>query len=320
MITPEIAKSIVEKIKGIAPCFAERGPKKGVAHVDKTYRFECSGRHIAIAREAKHAGITVYLNQTSVSGSRFPEDRFPGVVLTERYPIGHKGKTGDKGLSSSAARLPSINPDSNASMRISVSTPGEFQRLLDWYFSINEQSANKITDDSEIDAKGVRLQPASESMVSETDQKALERETLGLSTSEREAVVKVRFGQGAFRSSLLDIAGDVCWMSGIEGKELLIASHIQPWAHSEKNPEARGCPDNGLLLSSLWDAAFDAGLVTFNEDWRVILSPMLSESARTHLGLQQTKYLPEEFRNPRRAEYLAYHRLVIFKTVAVAKI
>ncbi|QTQ38141.1 Putative nuclease, HNH family [Aromatoleum petrolei] len=102
-------------------------------------------------------------------------------------------------------------------------------------------------------------------------------------------------------------------MSGIEGKELLIASHIQPWAHSEKNREARGCPDNGLLLSSLWDAAFDSGLVTFDEDWRVVSSPALSESAKKHLGLQEEKFLPKSFRNPRRAEYLAYHRAVVFK-------
>ncbi len=313
MITPEIAKNIVEKIKGMKPFFAEKGANKGVGHVDKTYRFGYAGRHIAIVRKATDAGITAYLNQTSVSGNRFPEDRFPSAIVTARYPIGHKGNTGDKGLSSSAARLPSINPDSNASMRISVSTPDEFQRLLNWYFSVNEISAKGKSDDVELDVKGMKPQPANEPTVSEIDQKDLESDTASLSTSEREAVVKVRFGQGAFRSSLLDIAGDVCWMSGIEGKELLIASHIQPWAHSEKNPEARGCPDNGLLLSSLWDAAFDSGLVTFNEDWRVISSPVLSESAKKHLGLQEEKYLPEEFRNPRRAGYLTYHRLVVFK-------
>lgn len=175
------------------------------------------------------------------------------------------------------------------------------------------EASNGVQPGNEFDGKVWKPDPAIDVTVSEADQKGLESDTASLSTSEREAVVKVRFGQGGFRSSLLDIAGEVCWMSGIEGKELLIASHIQPWAHSEKNPEARGCPDNGLLLSSLWDAAFDAGLMTFDEDWRVIPSPMLSESAKKHLGLQEERYLPEEFRNPRRAEYLAYHRLAVFK-------
>lgn len=313
MLTPEIAKNIVEKIKGITPLFAEKGANKGIGHVDKTYRFGYAGRHIAIVRKATEAGITAYLNQTSVSGNRFPEDRFPSAIVTARYPIGHKGSTGDKGLSSSAARLPSINPKSNASMRISVSTPDEFQRLLNWYFSINEKSTKGKSDDIEPDVKELKPQPASEPTVTETDQKDLESDTASLSTSEREAVVKVRFGQGAFRSTLLDIAGNVCWMSGIEGKELLIASHIQPWAHCEKNPDARGYPDNGLLLSSLWDAAFDSGLVTFDEEWRVISSPALSDSAKKHLGLQEEKVLPERFRNLPRSQYLAYHRAVVFK-------
>lgn len=153
----------------------------------------------------------------------------------------------------------------------------------------------------------------SQTNVSEDDQRVLEADTGSLSTSEREAVVKVRFGQGAFRSSLLEIAGDVCWMSGIEGKELLIASHIQPWAHCEKNPDARGCPDNGLLLSSLWDAAFDSGLLTFDEKWKVVTSSLLSDSAKRHLGLEEERFLPEGFRNLRRAQYLAYHRAVVFK-------
>lgn len=170
-----------------------------------------------------------------------------------------------------------------------------------------------ISFGSDNDVEADKSQSPNEPTVSEGDQKDLESDTASLSTSEREAVVKVRFGQGAFRSSLLEIAGDVCWMSGIEGKELLIASHIQPWAHCEKNPDARGCMDNGLLLSSLWDAAFDSGLVTFDEEWRVISSSTLSESAKRHLGLREEMSLPEEFRNLARSQYLAYHRAVVFK-------
>ncbi len=306
MITPEIAKNIVEKIKGMTPCFAEIGINKGVDHSGKAYRFGCSGRHIAIVRKATDAGVTAYLNQTSASGDRYPEFGFQGVTVTEWYKLGDS-------MAGSAARLPSINPEYNASMRISVSTQDGFQQVLDWYFSINEIPAKGKSDDIEPDVQEVKPQPASDPTVTENNQKDLESDTASLSTSEREAVVKVRFGQGAFRSSLLEIVGDVCWMSGIEGKELLIASHIQPWAHCEKNPGARGCQDNGLLLSSLWDAAFDSGLVTFDEEWRVISSPALSESAKKHLGLQEEKYLPERFRNLPRSQYLAYHRAVVFK-------
>lgn len=313
MITPEIARSIAESIKGVTPVFAERGPKKGVDHVDKTYRFEYSARHIAIVRNATQAGITVYLNQTSLTGKKFPANSFQYAVIDKKYPRGYQGETGDRGLASSAARLPSIDPKYNDSMRISVSTQGDFHRLLNWYFSINEQALNEVIEENQKYATEVAKQKTHEISLSDSDQKSLEHDTVSLSQMEREAVVKVRYGQGAFRSSLIAIAGEVCWMSGIEGKELLIASHIQPWAHSEKNPDARWCSDNGLLLSCLWDAAFDSGLVSFDERWQVITSPMLSLSAKKQLGIFEGKALPEQFRNKRRAEYLTYHRLVIFK-------
>lgn len=173
MLTPEIAKNIVEKIKGIKPCFAEKGERKG-QHVKYGYRFEYLNRHICIATRSTESGITVYLNQTSVSGEKFPEEIFPLSTVTDRYPIGYKGKTGDKGLSSSAARLPSINPDFNASMRISVSTPDVFQRLLDWYFSINDVSAKGKSDDSELDVKKEKPQPAIEPTATEDVQKDLD--------------------------------------------------------------------------------------------------------------------------------------------------
>ncbi len=173
MITPEIAKNIVEKIKGIKPCFAEKGERKG-QHVKYGYRYEYSNRHICIATRSTESGITVYLNQTSVSGAKFPEEMFPLSTVTDRYPIGYKGKTGDKGLSSSAARLPSINPDFNASMRISVSTPDVFQRILDWYFSINGVSAKGEYDTNELDVKEGAPQPAFEATSFETDQKGPE--------------------------------------------------------------------------------------------------------------------------------------------------
>ena len=175
------------------------------------------------------------------------------------------------------------------------------------------ESVAGVSIANESDDKNETPLPANHAAVSEGDQNILESDTVSLTTSEREAVVKVRFGQGSFRASLLEIAGDVCWMSGIEGKELLIASHIQPWAHCEKNPDARGCPNNGLLLSSLWDAAFDSGLLAFDEEWRVISSPALSDSAKKHLGLEEDRFLPEGFRNLPRAQYLAYHRAVVFK-------
>lgn len=49
----------------------------------------------------------------------------------------------------------------------------------------------------------------------------------------------------------------------------LMASHILPWS---KFPDQRVNPKNGLCLSRLHDAAFDQGLIAFDEKSNLILS------------------------------------------------
>jgi HNH endonuclease len=56
-----------------------------------------------------------------------------------------------------------------------------------------------------------------------------------------------------------------------------------PW--SDCNDEQRLDVHNGLLLSALWDAAFDQGLVSFADNGAVLASPQLSKAARKALGV-----------------------------------
>jgi putative restriction endonuclease len=42
---------------------------------------------------------------------------------------------------------------------------------------------------------------------------------------------------------------------------------------------------NGLLLSALWDAAFDAGLISFADDGTVLRAPKLTVEAAAALAL-----------------------------------
>ena len=68
-------------------------------------------------------------------------------------------------------------------------------------------------------------------------------------------------------------------LTGITEPALLRASHIIPGA--ECGDERRLDVHNGLLLSALWDAAFDKGLVSFAADGSALAHPGLSEAART---------------------------------------
>jgi predicted restriction endonuclease len=93
-------------------------------------------------------------------------------------------------------------------------------------------------------------------------------------------------------------------LTGITEPALLRASHIVPW--SECSDAQRLDVHNGLLLSALWDAAFDNGLVSFDDDGAVRVSAALGESARQALGVARVPPL-SGLRAAHRA-HLAKHR------------
>lgn len=101
-------------------------------------------------------------------------------------------------------------------------------------------------------------------------------------TTEAERLVVQRIGQDIFRDRLMDYWQGRCPLTGISDPALLRASHIIPWVDCENDAE-RLDVHNGLLLSALWDAAFDRALVTFDDQGRPEFSPSLSEQARIEL-------------------------------------
>jgi hypothetical protein len=122
--------------------------------------------------------------------------------------------------------------------------------------------------------------------------------------TEAERLVVMRIGQDVFRDALMDYWGGRCPMTGVTDPALLRASHIVPW--SDCSDEQRLDVHNGLLLSALWDAAFDKGLVSFNDDGTVRVSSVLSEAARAALDVANALPLAG-LRDAHRAN-LALHR------------
>ncbi len=102
--------------------------------------------------------------------------------------------------------------------------------------------------------------------------------------TDAERLVVQRVGQDIFRNALMAYWGARCPLTGIADTELLRASHIVPWAECETDA-LRLDVHNGLLLSALWDSAFDAGLVSFADDGEVIVSSRLSTDAASALRL-----------------------------------
>lgn len=127
--------------------------------------------------------------------------------------------------------------------------------------------------------------------------------------TEVERLVIQRIGQAQFRKALLDYWDGSCCVTGIKDTNLLRASHIKPWASCNSDSE-RLDVHNGLLLSALWDAAFDKGLVTFDEDMRAQFSSNLSDAAQT--ALESTAALTLKNITPKHADYLNWHRNYLF--------
>src|SRR5690606_4875345 len=91
----------------------------------------------------------------------------------------------------------------------------------------------------------------------------------------RATTVQARVRQGFFRATVLASYDLKCCMPGLAVPELLVASHIVPWAADKKN---RLNPSNGLCLSSLHDRAFDEGLITVTQDHKIRISKRLLRS------------------------------------------
>lgn len=90
--------------------------------------------------------------------------------------------------------------------------------------------------------------------------------------SEVSRTVKTRRLQTFFRNTVLASYENRCALTGMEIPQLLIASHIIPWS---ENKERRADPTNGLCLNVLHDKAFDRHLITFDDDYRLVVSALL---------------------------------------------
>ena len=119
-----------------------------------------------------------------------------------------------------------------------------------------------------------------------------------------------REGQEEYRRKLLEEC-PFCPITMINEESLLIASHIKPWAVSDI--QERTDPNNGFILSPLYDKLFDRGFISFNEDKRVIISNWLSRQVKERIGIRENQLFQFLPMNEKRASYLEYHRESVFK-------
>lgn len=131
---------------------------------------------------------------------------------------------------------------------------------------------------------------------------------LDITTTEKEMLIKSRIGQGVFRDRIIK-KYQHCVITGIDDSRLLLASHIKPW-RSASNYE-RLSSENGLLLSPLYDRLFDIGLITFDDNMKVLISNKLSSDNIYKINIDINKVYVNNPSNEMIVN-MRYHRKNIF--------
>lgn len=122
--------------------------------------------------------------------------------------------------------------------------------------------------------------------------------------TEREGLVTSRVGQGAYRKRIIHRWEYKCAVTGFDKLDILIASHILPWAESDDNQ--RLDVHNGILLSPTYDALFDRHLITFEDKGKIVLSNAIEEQAFHRIGVTGTEKINNL--SAFNIEYLEKHR------------
>lgn len=129
----------------------------------------------------------------------------------------------------------------------------------------------------------------------------------------RQVLIEQRVKQNFFRRAVMSSYRGRCCMSGLSEPRLLIASHIVPWSKDKPN---RLNPSNGLCLSAIHDKAFDKGLITLTDDFKVVLSEDLKRRDEAFvkevllpIGGKKIE-LPERFAP--QPEFISWHRNELF--------
>lgn len=175
----------------------------------------------------------------------------------------------------------------------------EFKYVMDYFLRYDENWLNRgietVIDSAEQEAV---LKAQLDNSVDEIDK---EIETKQLQGEEREALIKVRVNQSAFRKLLMRRYTHCC-LCDVDDESLLVASHIKPWAKSSH--EEKVDVNNGLLLCPNHDKLFDRGYISFDNGGHIVISDELSKNCAISMNIKNDMQI--ELSNDN-IKYMEYH-------------
>lgn len=126
-----------------------------------------------------------------------------------------------------------------------------------------------------------------------------------ITETEKVQLILSRKGQGNFRKLLIKY-WNRCSVTDCNLLDILIASHIKPWKDSTNIERLN--PYNGLLLTPNLDKSFDKGLISFEDNGKIIISDKVSPHLN-ELGI--TPHMRVNLEKEHKP-FMQYHRNNVF--------
>ena len=126
-----------------------------------------------------------------------------------------------------------------------------------------------------------------------------------VSETERLAIILARNGQGLFKSRVSKIESR-CRITGVENPVHLVASHCKPWRDSNNDERLNG--ENGLLLTPSIDHLFDRGFIGFEDNGKLIISPVAHRPSLQRMGIDTVGVVDVGGFTSGQKQFLDFHR------------
>jgi hypothetical protein len=127
--------------------------------------------------------------------------------------------------------------------------------------------------------------------------------------TERQAIARARVGQGLFKERVSEIETK-CRITGVENPVHLVASHCKPWRDSTNQERLDG--ENGLLLTPSIDHLFDRGFIGFENNGRLLISPVAHRPSLRRMGVDTEKTVNVGGFSQGQRSFLDFHRNAVF--------
>ncbi len=126
-----------------------------------------------------------------------------------------------------------------------------------------------------------------------------------ISETDRLAIIRARKGQGVFKDRVRKIEFR-CRITGVENPVHLVASHCKPWRDATNEERLDG--ENGLLLTPSIDHLFDRGFIGFEDNGRLIISPVAHQPSLQRMGIDTTRAVNVGEFTSGQKQFLDFHR------------